>query len=230
MSTAVLIPYRATDEHREHALAVVAAHYATNHPDLPVIRGQLDPGVPWCKAVAVAVARQSTDADVLVIADADVMVAPAKLSEGIMLVAADIAQWCVPYSLVHRFTAKTTRDLMANRAHPSTDSPERAPYRGMIGGGITVVRASVYDDVPLDPRFVGWGGEDEAWGLALGTLAPRTRQIDGRCFHLWHPHSIGRARHTPEMPRSAELVDAYRDANGDVDAMQAIIEGISSGV
>lgn len=224
MTTAVLIPYSPSGPERIAAFDYVTRYYASQHPQLDVVVGQAaGVGERWSKAGAVEIARRAApDADVLVVADADVLVPPAKLTEALMLVEAGIVEWAVPYTFVHRFSAQATRRLLVGRP-ASMQSVDRAPRQGTIGGGVVVIRSSVYETVGLDPRFVGWGGDDTAWGLALTTLHPTYRRLDGRCFHLWHPHENAYARRRPQTEQSADLLVRYREAANHPDEMRALL-------
>jgi hypothetical protein len=62
----------------------------------------------------------------------------------------------------------------------------RRPYRGVEGGGISVLTRDLYAQVPLDPRYVGWGQDDESHGLALNTIAGRRWRGVAPLWHLWH--------------------------------------------
>lgn len=178
----VLIPWRAGCPHRERALG-----WVTQQLGHAVILGTHDEG-PWCKAKALADAVARSDADVLVVHDADVWCDG--LDEAISQVQAGAA-WAVPHRMVHRLTEEATADRLAGGT--ATDLEQR-PYLGYPGGGITVLRRDVWDRVPLDPRFAGWGQEDEAWALALTTMfgAPWRGRAD--LIHLWHPPQERKSR------------------------------------
>lgn len=182
MSTCVLIPWRGGCAYRERALAWVLSRHAEN--GWPVVIGRHETG-PWCKAAAVADALEQTLADVLVIADADVWTEG--LPEAVGAVQGG-AVWAMPHKSVHRLSEAATARLMAGEDPDALDLDERA-YRGVEGGGVTVVRRETYQDCPLDPRFMGWGSEDESHGLALRELhgAPWRPRGPARLLHAWHP-------------------------------------------
>lgn len=137
----------------------------------------------WCKAAAVADALGRVTAEVYAIVDADVWCD--RVVDAIAAVTSGTVDVAVPHTLVRRLSETATETL---RATGVFDGPlDQAPYRGVFGGGMTVVTAEVYDRVPLDHRFVGWGQEDEAWGVALTALAGRATRFDGMLWHLWHP-------------------------------------------
>lgn len=58
---------------------------------------------------------------------------------------------------------------------------------------MTVLPRALYERVPLDPRFAGWGQEDGSWADALTALAgppwrgDHPKQPLHPMWHLWHP-------------------------------------------
>lgn len=224
MRTAVLIPFGGLSASaRRPLLRFVHARIEREHPGLPVICGGSE-AEPWSKGQALADARAiTTTAEVLVIHDADSFVAPEQLDVAIALVSAG-APWVMPYTIVQRWSEATTAMWLAGE-QPDEPVIQRR-HEGVIGGGIMVVRADVYDDVGgVDPRFVGWGAEDEAFGMALTTLHGPQPRLAGTLQHLWHPHAVaGRIRHRPPSEISAALLAAYKAANGSPQRMRALID------
>lgn len=204
--------------HRRRALAWVRQQHAGH--TWPVIIGLHDQG-SWCKALAVADALSQTDADVLVICDADVWsdnLAPAVAS------VMDGAAWALPHRSVHRLTEAATTRLLDGEDWHHLDLAE-APYGGTIGGGITVIRRDLYDECPLDPRFTGWGGEDECHGIAVRALygAPWRPVAHSPLLHLWHPPQ-DRATRAFGSAEGRELRKRYIRAASHPTAMLDLIE------
>lgn len=224
MSVAVLIPWRGGCWHRAAALGWVLARYV--ELGCPVVVGNHAEG-PWRKALAVRTALERTDADVLVVADADcwsggVLEAVERVEAG--------AAWAVPHRGVYRLTrAGTVAWLAGERWADLTDAPlAEAPYRGVEGGGVTVIRREAYERCPLDPRFAGWSGEDEAFGWALRTLyGPPWRPMGyAPCVHLWHP-SQERATRARGSRESWDLRKRYARALNDPAAVTALLEEVT---
>lgn len=215
MTVEVIVPWRGGCSHRENALEWVATRYPW-----PLTVALAPPG-PWCKAAAILPAAQASRAAVLVIADGDVWCD--QTAEAIAAVEAG-APWALPHTRVRRLTRTSTRWLLAgHEPDPGYDVEER-PYRGLMGGGITVLPRETYLDIPLDPRFTGWGQEDASWGIALCTLADGDRwRGTSDLIHLWHPpqHRLSRQIGSPE---GEELHRRYQLAQNDPAAMRALIE------
>jgi hypothetical protein len=211
-SVAVVIPFDArSDEHRIRAHEWIVDHYGVHHPEWPVFSGSVELD-EWSKGAAVDELVRRADADVLVIADADSYVtSPAVLVECVRKVAFGDAGWSVPHTYVHRLTEGATAEVYAGRA-PRMGKLTRAAYVGPAGGGIVVVSRRSYGLVHgIDPRFLGWGGEDLAFGWALDTLVGPHYRGDSRLVHLWHPHPAPDLRGSDE---SEALVADYREARG----------------
>lgn len=174
----VVVPFRGGCEHRERAWAYLRARY--EQLGLDVVEGGCDG--PWRKAVAVNDAIKRSSAEILVIADADVWCD--NISESIDEVRGE-AHWSVPHSKVHRLTDHATEAVLAGG--PFGGTTEEPPYPGVEGGGIVVLERELWERAPMDPRFVGWGQEDEAWGIALRNHGLKIRRLNGMLWHLWHP-------------------------------------------
>lgn len=174
----------------------------------------------WCKAEAVADALSRTDAEILVIADADVWCDGAQAAvEAVQQGAA----WAVPHGKVHRLTAQATADtLTTGTFDPDAECAER-PYTGHAGGGIVAIHRTTYEACPLDPRFTGWGHEDDSWAIALRCLHGSPWRGADPLWHLWHQPQPRRNRRIGSEP-SRRLHGRYKASRRDPDAMRSLIE------
>lgn len=166
--------------HREAALAwTVSRWVATGHE---VVVGEHTG--PWCKAAAVADGLARATGGILVVADADVW--SDSWQAAIDQVVSGVP-WAMPHGPVRRLTHAATQDVLdGHDPHAGMDLTQR-PYQGWSGGGMVVLRRETYEEVPLDPRFVGWSGEDGSWAHALKVLAGRGWRGTAPLWHLWHP-------------------------------------------
>lgn len=224
MSVGIVIPTRAGDEWRARALEWVLAFYAREFPGVPIELGEIPDDDEWSKGAAIAAGAAELDATTIILADADSFVSNVdELRRAVDLVESGRRRWVVPHRLVYRLREAETERLYndpTNRAR--TRSVCRTPYVGPAGGGITVVSAETLADVPVDRRFLGWGGEDVAFGWALETLVHPVERLAGRFVHLWHPHPAPNLRGSAE---SEELVARYREARGFPRRMRAVVDG-----
>lgn len=224
MSAVVLMPLSLDDEHRMRA-----AKYVTDRltgDGWPVI-GHGHGYDPWVKALAVDAmvdfsGHDSHADDVLIVHDADVIVDLASLRAAVNAVESGAVEWAIPHRLVHRLTQESTAAFYQGML---TTKPEltRWPYIGVAGGGVCVLRRTTYMDCPLDPRFVGWGNEDQSWGWALDTLHGAPWRGDTDLIHLWHPHPEPGATRSPLMA-SHRLWRAYRNYRGRPEQMRGLVD------
>lgn len=180
MTVSVLIPFASEDPWRVDARNYLAGWW--EGLGFEVFEGTCPD--PWRKAVAVAHAARCSTADVFVVADADCLcsgVAPAV--EAVELGAA----WAVPHLMVHRLDQAATEAVYAGADPAGAAGRTQRPYKGFAGGGIVVVRRDVWETIPMDPRFEGWGGEDSSWAMALSALTGPPVRNDADLWHLFHP-------------------------------------------
>ncbi|MGP4114653.1 hypothetical protein ACTWP5_27555 [Streptomyces sp. 4N509B] len=213
-----MIPWRGGCPQREAALAWAARRWRSVGHE-PVI-GEAPPG-PWCKAAAVAAGLPRGDAEVLIVTDADVW------CDGIDAAVDAVhtgASWAIPHRDVRRLTEDATAAVLhGGELGGSLDQPA---YRGVEGGGITVLRRDLYDVAPLDPRYRGWGQEDEAWALALRTLAGAPWRGAAPLWHLWHPPQRRDSRRWGSIA-SRTLYRRYQRAARSPGAMRALLADIT---
>ncbi|MDX3831390.1 hypothetical protein [Streptomyces europaeiscabiei] len=217
MSVAVLVPWRPDGGPRQAVWACVRARWEAIHPSWEIVTGACPDGL-WSKGVAVADALRQTTADVLIVADADVwsVGTPFAVEE----VRAGRARWAMPHQLVRRLTPEATQAVLAGAA--MSGQPTQETHPGTPGGGLVVLSRDVLEGVPMDPAFTGWGQEDQAWALALQTLAGPMWRGDSDLFHLWHPPAPRRSR----AVGSAESLARYRRyqaASGQTAQMRALV-------
>ncbi len=173
----VLVPRAGEDPHRARAWQWLKPRYE----GFEVVEGWGDES-RWVKADAVADALSRASGDVLVIADADVY--SEFLPVAIEAVVSGKHEWATPHRHVRRLTEQGTAQFMAGARE---EAEVEEAHHAVLGGGIVVLRRETYERVPLDPRFISWGGEDHAWCAALMTLAGKPLVVRQPLWHLWHP-------------------------------------------
>jgi hypothetical protein len=220
--TAVVIPWRPDHSHRSRAWRHLRPRWQAAHPDWDLLEGLFE-GEPWIKSHAIGAALARTDAEVLVIADADVWCEGTR--RAVEAVEAGDARWAIPHRRVHRLGPLPTRRLLAGRLpweKIETASLAQRPYTGMPGGGLVVIDRALYEAAPLDPRFRGWGGEDSAAGIAWAALAGKPWRGTDPLWHLWHPPQPRTTRGVGST-ESLQLLGRYKLKRGNADAIKAII-------
>jgi hypothetical protein len=217
VTVAVLVPWR-PDPDRQRLWDWLKPRWPH-----PVIEGTPQDG-PWRKAEAVQTAAEHTDANIVIVADADVWCD--NTSEAVQAVT-NGAAWAAPHLWVHRLTPQATDAVLAGEPFDGQQL-ERPRYRGVLGGGIVVLPRQTLLDVPLDRRFAGWGQEDEAWEAALTVLAGKPWRGRHTLWHLWHPPQERMTRRVGST-ESRRLANRYREAwrhanRGNPEPMRRLVE------
>ncbi len=221
---AVVMPW--TDdgcEHRARARRWVTRRWTAI--GWPIVHGR-SRGAEYSRSRAIIDGAHRTDAEVLVIADADVWCD--RIAGAVDELAADPDRgWAVPHRDVHRLTEDATAAVLAG-ADPHESMPlTTGAYLGHPFGGLVVVTRPVLELVP-DPRFVGWGHEDDSACRALITMIGpplRPTRIDGPVplWHLWHPpQPTRRGNRGPKANRA--LWNRYRARTNNRARMAALIK------
>jgi len=213
---AVIVPLRLECPYREQAWSFVQARFAVEQPSWQVITAS-DDGEPFSKSSAVMRAVRNVSADIVIVHDADVWCEKIDLC----LEYVPLSGWAIPHYEVFRLSEYATHETYTHHDDPQIDLVER--YRGVIGGGIVAVRRDIIDDVPLDPRFRGWGGEDISWGHALRTLIGEPWRGRAPLYHYWHPPAERQSR-AVGSDESQQLTLRYCDASRNPDQMRRIVD------
>lgn len=220
MTTAVLVPYRGGEEHRERNWAWARDRY--EQAGYEVIEGTSD-AEAFSRTQGILDARSRTDAEVLIVADADVW------CDGLpaLVAATTNLGWSVP-GMLHRLSPESTVKVLAGadwRGLPlSDDNPQDLhPYKVHEAGTLLALRSDVFDACPPDPRFVGWGQEDDAWSMALRAIVGPPSRVNADVVHLWHPPEPRKSRIVGN-PDNAMLARRYRMVRHSRERMTALVE------
>lgn len=216
----VIIPFRPDGGHRDRSLQWVVDRLTAEHPDWQIVIEEDHGTGPFNRAALLRTGVARSFGDIIVAHDADVWcpslpVAVAQVRQG--------AKWALPHTKVHRLTETETDTVWAGD-EPSVDMAcSEAPYPGVKTGGAVVIDRATFHNIGPDPRFSGWGGEDDAWGHALTVLAGTPPRAKTPLFHLWHPPQPRINRRVGNLENDA-LQRAYRAAKT-VGQMRALIGG-----
>lgn len=166
--------------------------------------------------------RKSTK-DIIVIADSDIVYDPNLLKESITYV--NSGQWVIPFSRILGLSKETSQLLLQQpNEWPLAVKTEAAaePATAFVGG-FNVLGREAYEKVGgYDERFVGWGGEDEAFAYALDTLIGHHIRLEGEMVHLWHPF-VG-PDGNPNYDSNYALYLHYLQARGNQKEMQLLVQ------
>lgn len=229
MKVSVLVPFHfGANQSRQTAWNHARTHWLAEHPGVQLVVGgpsnaEMHLPQPWSKGRVLQRLRSRARGGVLVVADADCLVSREQLIHAVTRVV-DGAAWAVPYTWVLRLDQRSTERLYSEHRRKLYPKLERGKYRGIPGGGIVVMRLDVWDRCPVDPRFTGWGGEDIAWGHALGVLYGPPLRHPGDLIHLWHEPQFGAGSRRPALPESVALLERYEAATTDDEILTILRE------
>lgn len=215
----VVVPWRDADEHRMAAWEWVAERWAETGYEV-VIASDERTGL-FNRSAAVMHGMAKATGDVIVVADADTWMP--RVADAVDAIRAG-ARWVVPHDRFVRFTEDATKQILTGTDPHTLDSPQNhdeRPYRQLAGSHGVYTRDAVLE-VPMDQRFEGWGGEENAWGWALSTLIGPPVRLDGPVWHLWHPPQPRETRKRGNRPNE-QLRQRYRRANGNPAVMAALV-------
>jgi len=215
MATELVVPWFQASRARLRALDWVYVKLAALDIK-PIITSYSGP--EWIKARAIMPAVRGLVADIIVLHDADCWTDG--LIEAIQAVQ-DGAAWAIPHWEVYRLSQTGTEALLRGEDWTEQDL-ERSKYVGMPGGGIIVTTHDTLLDIPLDPRFVGWGHEDESHAMALWCLLGPPWRGREPLVHLWHEPQW-RVSRRQGSDANWRLRNRYANARHDVDRMGKIV-------
>ncbi|SDJ53172.1 galactosyltransferase-related protein [Salimicrobium halophilum] len=221
----VLFPYKADHGPRDRLFEWVLAFYKNMMPDAELCIGEgLCQGDLFSRSKAINHAANQATRDVFVIADTDIFYDPAIIQEASALL--EERAWVIPYYKIHKLKeTSTTKILEEQPAWPiSTDMTDAHIVKQARVGGLNVIPRKNFEAVSgFDERFCGWGGEDDAFGIAVNTLCGKYKRTGGEIFHLHHP--TRKRKGNPDYYANRNLTEAYRANKGNKEAIKNIIHG-----
>lgn len=215
---AVIVPWLPSDEHRVAAWEWNQLWWGKNFPEWGLVEST---STPYTKGAAAHAGVKMTDAETLVIADADCFVQQVEEFRALVeQVDQGKSSWVVPHKLVHRLTQAASKQLY-DEGRLYAEALQSPRYQGCIGGGMTVLSRKAWGlSGGIDPRFQNWGGEDYSFGYALECLVGPPFRGDLSLIHLWHPVQGPKQRMSPA---NSLLMRRYQGARRSVATMRGIL-------
>lgn len=222
MRVAVVIPWRGGDTHRARSFEFVKRHLAlvaTYDMCMFIVdsgHARFHRGASRNLGVDLAL---EAACDVAVVCDADTVpdyLALAAAIDG----ALEDGLLHLPYRRYRALTATGSRRYMRG-ADPLRCQAE-LDWEASTGG-VLVIRPQRWRDAGgMDERFTCWGYEDTSFRIACDALLGPTVRHEGMIVHLWHPSTQDRG--TPERDLGHRLALRYDAAEGDPDAVRALLQ------
>lgn len=147
--------------------------------------------------------------DVLVVIDGDVVIDGRQVRDAVRL-AHDTGRLVVPYEARRLVTADGTRRILAGQHPGSWDTCSRRDQNAAHCSSVVVVPRGLWDEVGgFDDRFVGWGGEDDAFHAACLVMGGGVERLPGFVYHLHHRPSPERDWTSPLYAQCKALAERY---------------------
>jgi len=246
MRISFLVPFRPNKAtpHRSRIWNWLRRYWRHELPEAEIVVGH-SCGEVFSKSEAINDAASRAKGDIFVIIDSD-----AYLSANVILRCAAAIEagkanghnvWFMPYRHLYRLTEVATEKVLTSSPYhpyqfplpPNSEDVEStigSEYGHYFGAMVQIMPREAFEAVGCwDPRFVGWGGEDVSFLLAVDTLWGKHKSVDASVFHLWHPTYTTGQKHTrlwegqPQNTHS-KLATRYRNASGDYDKMRVLVD------
>ncbi|UAC49109.1 glycosyltransferase [Bacillus aquiflavi] len=220
----ILIPFKSDHGPRMNAFKWVKAFYKNTFPNADLCVGYSETK-PFSKSQAVNNAAKTAAGDTFIIVDADIICSPKVINDSVKRL--NHTPWIIPYSKVaHLNKHRTERLLQTDPKWPLDLNPKdkitKTKKNMLPVGGINILSRPCFEAVGgFDERFIGWGGEDDAFAASLNTICGHYTRLPHLIYHLWHPalRAVGNRHYKANY----ELALRYCKAIGNKMLMKKII-------
>ncbi|KIL45199.1 galactosyltransferase-related protein [Jeotgalibacillus soli] len=224
-NVSIIIPFQTDYGPRAEAFEWVKKYYSTVMPEAELCLGIFENN-EINKSKAVNQAAKNATRDIFVIADADIIYDPVVITESIKLL--NEAAWVVPFTEIYDIPQKLTKKLV--KSDPTLPINVELKHCQKVNwlydefaGKLNVIPREHFEAVGgFDERFIGWGGEDDAFSHAVNTLCGQFVNYEGRLFHMWHPPSHYNTN--PNGQANIALLKRYIAASGNKEQMEQLIK------
>lgn len=186
----MLIPFRDSTGERSRLIKYLVPKWQAHMPDAEIIVASDDGDNPFSKTIAVNNAYKQATTDILIMMDADCWVQPNVLRKGADIIKKRRAPWVRPCNKVLRINKNKTdfilqQNYLKRFPHISKDDCDRiTPVVGLVA---MFTREGFEDIGGMDPRFRGWGWEDNAFNSLMDSVYGKHLLMNYPVYHLWHP-------------------------------------------
>jgi len=211
-----IIPFRPRDEDRIANLARTRQQYEALGWEVAISDHDGDP-FSRSRAINQAAAFEVADADVLFIADCDILIPDlSQLLESSRL-ALEGDRYVVSFSHLRVLDWPGTEKV---RAGFPPDPAHEIESVSLIWGCAFAISRTLFDRVcGFDERFVGWGAEDIGFLVSASTMGGDKQRVYGEAWHLAHPTNEER----DNLGENNALASRYRGCDGDPECMRMIL-------
>jgi N-terminal domain of galactosyltransferase len=185
----ILFPFKSDSGYRDTIFNWVRKYYGYYFPHIEQCIGK-SRSKDFSRAQAINDAARSATGEIFIIHDGDIICSPKSIKDSLQLVRKK--HWVIPYSKVFDLTKKSTELIITN--HPvwpkkgNYHYTERLNGKFLTVGGVNVISRDSFNKVKgFDERFIGWGGEDDAFAFTADRICGVHSRLDTELLHLWHP-------------------------------------------
>jgi glycosyltransferase involved in cell wall biosynthesis len=216
----VLIPYKPDYGFRDEAFRWISAFYQKNMPFAEVCLGHSN-SVNFSRGQAINNAAKKAKTDIFLIADNDIFYDPNLIFEAKEKLKHNA--WIIPFKRVHDIQEVSTKKLLQTEPNWQISMHVQSTIRTPGSkGGLSLIPREHFEAVNgFDERFVGWGGEDDAFACSVDTICGKHDRLNKEIYHLWHPNS--KRSGNPNYQNNYKLYLKYAKAKGNVEAMKKLI-------
>lgn len=223
---ALLVPFSSDDPSRNRIWLHIKK-WLEDSLKMPIVVGEHFPETPADYNLSFArndASFKAGDWDVAIIHDADTLINPQQILDGVKLAYETGA-------VTYPFTERWELDFAGTEKLLKDDSSDWAKHlkkysRNQPLGGCMIVRRDLWELVRgFDTGFVGWGHEDGGFAMACETLSgKKLKRIKGNSLHLEHTFAPAKRPDNPRYLANKERVNRYQVAHSNLDtkAMRAL--------
>jgi hypothetical protein len=220
LELSVLLPYKPDNGPRDEAFRWTRAFYRKYMQNAEICIGHSESAL-FSRAQAINDAARQATTDLFLIADTDIVYDPRIILEAKQKL--NTHAWVIPYSQVQDISEPCTKQLLGTEPVWPFAMPLDSTVRTYSPkGGLTLMPRKHFEAVKgLDERFIGWGGEDDAFASSLDTLCGQHDRLQEAIYHLWHPNN--KENGNPNYANNFNLFLRYMQAYGNAASMRELV-------
>ncbi|MGM0839110.1 MAG: galactosyltransferase-related protein [Bacillota bacterium] len=178
----------------------------------------------YSKSSAINKAVKKTKTEFIAIIDADILCPKSAMLSGLKLL--ESFPLLLPYNNVCDLSRHMSEVLYDKHYYSLSTSmlhgKNRHNKKSVPVGGINLINKTCFMKIKgFDERFIGWGGEDDAFVAASDTICGPHKRLTGNIYHLWHPPK--KAKTNPYYSNNHRIVSEYFNAYNKKEEMMKIL-------
>ncbi|PFG06628.1 galactosyltransferase-related protein [Bacillus sp. es.034] len=216
----VLVPYKPDHGPRDEAFRWVKLFYQKYMPFAEICLGHSESKL-FSRSQAINDAAKKAKTDLFLIADNDIFYDPNLIIEANAKLK-DHA-WVIPYMRVYDIKEESTKKLLKTKPSWPLTFPIQSKVRAHTpNGGLTLIPRKHFEVVNgFDERFIGWGGEDDAFAFSVNNICGKQYRMNKEIYHLWHPNN--KQQGNPNYQNNYTLLRKYFETKGDIQKLKKLI-------